>query len=184
MSTSSFLSLLLPLLTTNFGNVQSFAPVLGRGKASGGRSVSFQRDPPVLLRTGTLDNILVTESTNPDSTNTKEEFNWFKAWYPLVPVEILDREQPHRFQLLGEDIVVWNDGPVEGHGKFVSKKKRPRGAQRSEGTWRAFVDQSTLLNMLVMRSSLQAARRRGGASSKTSRTPGRVSAWTHCPRTA
>ena len=140
MSTSSFLSLLLPLLTTNFGNVQSFAPVLGRGKASGGRSVSFQRDPPVLLRTGTLDNILVTESTNPDSTNTKEEFNWFKAWYPLVPVEILDREQPHRFQLLGEDIVVWNDGPVEGHGKFVSKKKRPRGAQRSEGTWRAFVD--------------------------------------------
>ena len=131
------------LLLTYGSNVQSFAPVVGCGKAGRGLRSLFQRDSPVLLRTGAsvVDNNLVstTESTKAEPTNP--EFNWFKAWYPLVPVEILDREKPHRFQLLGEDIVVWNDGPVEGHEKFISKKKRPRGAQRSAGTWRAFVDQ-------------------------------------------
>jgi hypothetical protein len=53
--------------------------------------------------------------------------NWFKSWYPVVPVEILDPEVPHKFQLLGIDIVVWNDAPIEG-GFFGSKKKRSRSA--------------------------------------------------------
>lgn len=69
-----------------------------------------------------------------------EQFDWFKAWYPIVPVEILDEERPHRFQLLGTDIVVWNDGPV-GSGLFGSKKNRPKGATTRAGTWRAFVDE-------------------------------------------
>ena len=69
-------------------------------------------------------------------------FDWFKAWYPLVPVEILDREKPHKFHLLGQDVVVWYDGPVEGGGHWGAKTKRPKGAKRSEqGTWRAFVDE-------------------------------------------
>jgi len=69
-------------------------------------------------------------------------FDWFKAWYPLVPVEILDREKPHKYHLLGQDIVVWYDGPVEGGGNWGTKTKRPKGAKRSDqGMWRAFVDE-------------------------------------------
>jgi phenylpropionate dioxygenase-like ring-hydroxylating dioxygenase large terminal subunit len=68
-----------------------------------------------------------------------EKFNWFKSWYPVVPVEILDPEVPHKFQLLGMDIVVWNDAPIEG-GLFGSKKKRSKSAKRVGGQWRAFID--------------------------------------------
>ena len=66
-------------------------------------------------------------------------FNWFKSWYPVVPVEILDPEVPHKFQLLGMDIVVWNDAPIEG-GLFGSKKKRSKSAKRVGGQWRTFID--------------------------------------------
>jgi nitrite reductase/ring-hydroxylating ferredoxin subunit len=68
-----------------------------------------------------------------------KKFNWFKSWYPVVPVEILDPEVPHKFQLLGMDIVVWNDAPIEG-GLFGSKKKRSKKAKRVGGQWRAFID--------------------------------------------
>lgn len=88
------------------------------------------------LRSSTLDAppaVFIEEEPEDDS----ERFDWFKAWYPVVPVEILDKEKPHRFQLLGQDIVVWNDGPVEG-GLFGPKSKNPT---RMEGTWRAFLDE-------------------------------------------
>jgi phenylpropionate dioxygenase-like ring-hydroxylating dioxygenase large terminal subunit len=72
----------------------------------------------------------------------EDQFNWYKAWYPIVPVEILDREKPHRFELLGQSIVVWNDGPVENNGGlFQSKKYRRKGSKRIDGTWRVFVDE-------------------------------------------
>jgi len=72
-----------------------------------------------------------------------ERFNWFKVWYPIVPVEILDPEVPHQFHLLGMDIVVWNDAPVEG-GVFGPRKDRPKSAKcvvDRDYQWRAFVDQ-------------------------------------------
>ena len=81
----------------------------------------------------------VTTSTS-ESLESSKQFDWNKAWYPLVPVEILDREQPHRFELLGESIVVWNDGPVT-NGLFQSKKSRSKQSKRTMGTWRAFVDE-------------------------------------------
>jgi len=84
--------------------------------------------------------IFSTQDDNGKQT-TKDQFDWFKTWYPLVPIEILDTERPHRFQLLGQDVVVWNDGPVHGHALFGSKKKRPKHAERTQGTWRAFVDE-------------------------------------------
>jgi phenylpropionate dioxygenase-like ring-hydroxylating dioxygenase large terminal subunit len=74
---------------------------------------------------------------------SKEQFDWNKAWYPLVPIEILDVEKPHRFDLLGESIVVWNDGVITD-GLFQSKKLRSKknGARNvRNGTWRAFVDE-------------------------------------------
>lgn len=71
---------------------------------------------------------------------TDKEFNWFKNWYPLVPVEYLDVEIPHRFQLLGMDLVIWKDAPIEG-GVFGSKKDRKKGAKRVGGEWRVFADE-------------------------------------------
>ena len=35
-----------------------------------------------------------------------DKFNSFKSWYPVVPIEMLDPEVPHKFQILGMDIVV------------------------------------------------------------------------------
>ena len=71
-------------------------------------------------------------------------FDWFKTWLPLMPVEFLDREKPTPFKLLGMDIVVFNDGEVVDETGtpvgFGSKKDRPKNAHRSDGTWRAFAD--------------------------------------------
>jgi phenylpropionate dioxygenase-like ring-hydroxylating dioxygenase large terminal subunit len=77
----------------------------------------------------------------------KESFDWFQQWYPLVPVEILNPEVPHKFQLLGQDIVVWNDGTFgdeEYARKTKSKKKskaKKKASGRRNGTWRAFADE-------------------------------------------
>jgi phenylpropionate dioxygenase-like ring-hydroxylating dioxygenase large terminal subunit len=73
--------------------------------------------------------------------SVSDKFDWFKAWYPLAPVNILDLETPHKFQLLGMDIVVWNDSPMED-GTFGPKpKKKRRRRQEEKGQWRAFVDE-------------------------------------------
>ena len=61
--------------------------------------------PPLITTTVTVDNTQ-DSSSNEDSS----EFNWFKAWYPIVPVKFLNYEKPHAFKLLGMDIVIWNDG--------------------------------------------------------------------------
>jgi len=74
----------------------------------------------------------------------QEQFDWYGAWYPLVPVEILDDSRPHKFQLLGQDVVVWKDSRLEQDENSHSKPSRPRrgGAkQRVGGTWRAFKDE-------------------------------------------
>lgn len=68
----------------------------------------------------------------------------YKAWYPIIPVEFLDREKPQHFKLMNMDLVVWNDGKVEGRSEaFGSKKDRQRGAKRSYGSWRVFADPRT-----------------------------------------
>jgi len=55
-----------------------------------------------------------------------KKFDWFKSWYRLVPVEILDDEIPHRFQLLGMDVVVWKDAVIEGAATFPLRKSDPK----------------------------------------------------------
>jgi hypothetical protein len=72
------------------------------------------------------------------------EFDWFKAWYPVFPVDVLNSEKPTPLELLGMKLVVYNDGAVVNkEGKavgFGSKLSRPKDARREEGTWRAFAD--------------------------------------------
>ena len=36
---------------------------------------------------------------------SNDQFDWFKSWHPIVPVEFLDPTRPHAFKLLGMDIV-------------------------------------------------------------------------------
>eukprot|EP00568_Trieres_chinensis_P006725 CAMPEP_0183295636 /NCGR_PEP_ID=MMETSP0160_2-20130417/3522_1 /TAXON_ID=2839 ORGANISM="Odontella Sinensis, Strain Grunow 1884" /NCGR_SAMPLE_ID=MMETSP0160_2 /ASSEMBLY_ACC=CAM_ASM_000250 /LENGTH=591 /DNA_ID=CAMNT_0025457151 /DNA_START=48 /DNA_END=1826 /DNA_ORIENTATION=+ len=87
------------------------------------------------------------EEVGPDDEGEVEndKFDWFRCWHPLTPVEYLDPAKPHKFTLLGVDLVVWNDGhtasPVEnGVGTFRSVKDRPKGAVKLPGIWRAFED--------------------------------------------
>ena len=79
--------------------------------------------------------------TQSSSASETPQFNWFKAWYPLVPIEFLDYEKPHAFKLLGMDVVIWNDGPLDINPAFKSRKERMKGAKKLDGEWRVFVDQ-------------------------------------------
>ncbi|HIK07836.1 MAG TPA: Rieske 2Fe-2S domain-containing protein [Trichormus sp. M33_DOE_039] len=46
-----------------------------------------------------------------EQTQAQEEiFQWTKQWYPVAVVEFLDPSRPHAMQLLGKDIVLWQDG--------------------------------------------------------------------------
>lgn len=78
-----------------------------------------------------------------ENTETEEpqEFNWFQAWYPLVPIEFLDPSKPHAFKILGMDIVLWNDGPMDKSSVFGPKKNRAKGSKKINGNWRTFIDQ-------------------------------------------
>lgn len=46
-----------------------------------------------------------------------KQFDWYRHWYPIVIPDTLDPAQPHRTQLLGINIVIWNDGPIVDGGK-------------------------------------------------------------------
>ena len=54
------------------------------------------------IRSSTLDSPL-TDVNLEEKTN--DQFDWFKSWHPIVPVEFLDPSKPHAFKLLGMDIV-------------------------------------------------------------------------------
>jgi len=58
----------------------------------------------------------------------REEFDWFNHWYPLHVVDTMDATRPHKAQLLGINLVLWNDGP-----KDQNKKKQV-------GNWNAYHD--------------------------------------------
>ena len=92
-------------------------------------------------RFATLEKSTVDFDTTSDEREEKKDFDWFNAWHPLVPTEFLDLEKPHAMKLLGMDIVIWNDGPVDKSPLFGPRKNREKGAKKSEGQWRVFVDQ-------------------------------------------
>ena len=116
------------------------------------RHVGGKIDTKTLLQSTIINGETPTEISTDDEptiaadTDTQKsktpEFNWFKAWHPIVPIEFLDNEKPHKFKLLGMDIVIWNDGPIDTESpKFQSRKDRPKGAKKLDGNWRCFVDQ-------------------------------------------
>ncbi|WP_198648453.1 Rieske 2Fe-2S domain-containing protein [Cyanothece sp. BG0011] len=40
----------------------------------------------------------------------EETFQWTKQWYPVAVIDHLDGSYPHQIQLLGKDLVLWQDG--------------------------------------------------------------------------
>lgn len=56
-----------------------------------------------------------------------KQFDWFKHWYPVHVVDTMDPTRPHEVQLLGLNLVAWNDGPT------VDGKKQA-------GEWHVFAD--------------------------------------------
>lgn len=85
----------------------------------------------------------LTTTDSPD--DTPDDFDWFKAWHPLVAVDFLDAEKPHAFKLLGLDVVVWNDAPLDTPNPLFGPRKQrtDKSAKKdtANGSWRVFVDQ-------------------------------------------
>lgn len=51
---------------------------------------------------------------------SRDKFDWYSNWYPVMPVCDLDKRKPHAKKILGIDVVVWWD--------------------RNEGAWKVFDD--------------------------------------------
>jgi phenylpropionate dioxygenase-like ring-hydroxylating dioxygenase large terminal subunit len=56
----------------------------------------------------TLEEIAVPSSEQLPAVN--DTFQWHQQWYPVAVVEFLDPGKPHAFQLLGKNVVLWQDG--------------------------------------------------------------------------
>jgi phenylpropionate dioxygenase-like ring-hydroxylating dioxygenase large terminal subunit len=137
---SKMLSLTLLLL---LGSSHGFSPIRNVGSLGRTAPAAVARSKLLTVTSNFVEDIWNgKEVVESGLVQNRQKFDWFKAWYPVVPVEILDREKPHRFELLGQSIVVWNDGPVENNnGLFQSKKSRRKGSKRIDGNWRVFVDE-------------------------------------------
>jgi phenylpropionate dioxygenase-like ring-hydroxylating dioxygenase large terminal subunit len=44
---------------------------------------------------------------------SEEEWSWSKQWYPMAFCKVTDKASPHRLELLGEELVLWYDGPAQ-----------------------------------------------------------------------
>ena len=66
-------------------------------------------------------------SASPVADDAKSQFDWYSHWYPINVVETLDPSKPHAAQLLGMNLVIWNDGvTVDG--------------EKQMGDWHVFED--------------------------------------------
>jgi phenylpropionate dioxygenase-like ring-hydroxylating dioxygenase large terminal subunit len=71
--------------------------------------------------------LLALEATAIPTTPASTSFDWFSQWYPVNVIETMDPSRPHAMQLLGLNLVAWNDGETIGGVK-------------QEGAWRVFED--------------------------------------------
>lgn len=47
--------------------------------------------------------------SKPEVDKPRQVFNWYKQWYPVVPVEHLQAKKPYAFQLLDTSMVLWSN---------------------------------------------------------------------------
>mmetsp|Transcript_120657 Transcript_120657/g.219395 ORF Transcript_120657/g.219395 Transcript_120657/m.219395 type:complete len:512 (+) Transcript_120657:100-1635(+) len=72
----------------------------------------------------------VKQSSINDAGPMTKQFDWYKHWYPVNVVDTMDPTRTHEVQLLGLNLVAWNDGAT------VDKKKQ-------SGTWHVSVEACT-----------------------------------------
>ena len=72
------------------------------------------------LRTSTFEQRAATAITDSINESTRTAFDWSKQWYPVSPIQDLEKEGPNKITLLGIDMAVWFHKPTS--------------------TWRAFKD--------------------------------------------
>ena len=69
---------------------------------------------------------------------TEATFQWAKQWYPVAVAEFLDASRPHSIQLLGKDLVLWQDNSGKWHcfADFCPHRLAPlsEGRIESDGT--------------------------------------------------
>lgn len=68
-----------------------------------------------------------TPAKSVDTQADEPQFDWLSHWYPVNVVETLDPTKPHPTQLLGKNLVIWNDGPTVDGEKVL-------------GDWHVFED--------------------------------------------
>ena len=76
--------------------------------------------------------------TAPFLQQAEATFQWTKQWYPVAVAEFLDPSRPHSIQLLGKDLVLWQDNSGEWHcfADFCPHRLAPlsEGRVESDGT--------------------------------------------------
>ena len=55
------------------------------------------------------------DRTAPFLQEAESTFQWTKQWYPVAVADFLDRSRPHAIQLLGKDLVLWQDNANRWH---------------------------------------------------------------------
>ena len=87
---------------------------------------------PATVRLDCVDDVAkLKASSTPEaamaSDDADSKFNWLRHWYPVNVLDTMDPTRPHPIELLGMNLVAWNDGPT------ILGKKQP-------GRWRVFED--------------------------------------------
>jgi hypothetical protein len=48
-------------------------------------------------------------STEFEDAKSEQTFQWEKCWYPVIPIDYLDKTRPTPLELLGKNLVIWCD---------------------------------------------------------------------------
>jgi phenylpropionate dioxygenase-like ring-hydroxylating dioxygenase large terminal subunit len=102
-------------VTTSSVSTCSSASHFGFGR----RAASVQSAPDnTSVDSGSRSNVV--EVTVDDATSSmSDEFRWETEWYPVIPLQDLDRQRPNKITLLGKDFVVWYNQPLDTWTAFA-----------------------------------------------------------------
>ncbi|KAI7746388.1 hypothetical protein M8C21_011914, partial [Ambrosia artemisiifolia] len=103
---------------TQFSNPILTFPYTHNNPNSLSQTLSQFNKPKLNIFTATATSPSV--STEPETVDQDEKFDWLSQWYAIMPVCDLDKRAPHGKRVLGLDVVVWWD--------------------RNESAWKVFND--------------------------------------------
>jgi phenylpropionate dioxygenase-like ring-hydroxylating dioxygenase large terminal subunit len=113
-------SLVIQQITPTAAFVTPFSAATGSTRSSASpfrfsfRQISFLKSSSDSSSSNRSDE----QETKPGAT-VSESFCWETEWYPVVPVQDLDRRRPNKITLLGKDFVVWYNQPLDTWTAFA-----------------------------------------------------------------